>query len=145
MVDLNQQRIDAWNSATSSPSTSPGWTRVVKAVPREELVLHHGRARAAIRGERRCIFVSVNTPTKKTGLGKGQGGGSDVLGVRGEDDRGVVEPDEQDHRREVHGAGADGGGDREGFAAELQHAGRRATSTSCPTRSFWRRGPRLTI
>merc|ERR1712205_234128 len=69
VVDLNQQRIDAWNSE-NLPIYEPGLDEVVKAC-RGRNLFFSADCEAAIRAAQ-CIFVSVNTPTKKTGLGKGK-------------------------------------------------------------------------
>jgi UDPglucose 6-dehydrogenase len=69
VVDLNQQRIDAWNS-DNLPIYEPGLDEVVKACRGKNLFFSTD-CEAAIRAAQ-CIFVSVNTPTKKTGLGKGK-------------------------------------------------------------------------
>ena len=69
VVDLNQQRIDAWNSE-NLPIYEPGLDEVVKACRGRNLFFSTD-CEAAIRAAQ-CIFVSVNTPTKKTGLGKGK-------------------------------------------------------------------------
>ncbi|KAI0284576.1 UDP-glucose dehydrogenase [Russula aff. rugulosa BPL654] len=60
IVDLNQARIDAWNSPTYDlPIYEPGLVDVVK------------EARDKAIQEADLIFVSVNTPTKKSGVGAG--------------------------------------------------------------------------
>ena len=77
------------------------------------------------------IFVSVNTPTKTFGAGRGPGGRPAVLGEDGAPDPRALDA-RQDRRREVHAARADGAGD----GAHPQRQRRRAcASTSCPTPS----------
>ena len=70
IVDLNQARIDAWNSPDYSlPIYEPGLDDVVKAARGRNLFFSTG-IDAAIK-EADLIFVSVNTPTKKSGVGAG--------------------------------------------------------------------------
>ncbi|CCA75915.1 probable UDP-glucose 6-dehydrogenase [Serendipita indica DSM 11827] len=70
IVDLNQARIDAWNSSDFNlPIYEPGLEDVVRATRGRNLFFStdvDGAIRAAD-----LIFVSVNTPTKKTGIGAG--------------------------------------------------------------------------
>ncbi|KAK9332340.1 UDP-glucose/GDP-mannose dehydrogenase family, NAD binding domain-containing protein [Lipomyces starkeyi] len=68
IVDLNQARIDAWNS-DDLPIYEPGLDEVVKAVRGKNLFFSTD-VDTAIK-EADLIFVSVNTPTKKSGVGKG--------------------------------------------------------------------------
>jgi UDPglucose 6-dehydrogenase len=70
IVDLNQARIDAWNDPDFNlPIYEPGLVDVVKACRGRNLFfsteVDKGIAEADL------IFVSVNTPTKKSGLGAG--------------------------------------------------------------------------
>mmetsp|Transcript_4444 Transcript_4444/g.20174 ORF Transcript_4444/g.20174 Transcript_4444/m.20174 type:complete len:469 (-) Transcript_4444:99-1505(-) len=69
VVDISQPRIDAWNS-DELPVYEPGLDEVVKACRGKNLFFSTDIA-SAIR-ESQMIFVSVNTPTKKTGLGRGK-------------------------------------------------------------------------
>ncbi len=68
VVDINQERIDAWNSETL-PIYEPGLNEVVKEARGRNLFfstdVEQGIADADI------IFVSVNTPTKTFGQGAG--------------------------------------------------------------------------
>jgi len=68
VVDINQERIDAWNSETL-PIYEPGLDEVVKEARGRNLFfstdVDKGIAEADI------IFVSVNTPTKTFGQGAG--------------------------------------------------------------------------
>jgi len=68
VVDLNQKRIDAWNSP-NLPIYEPGLQEVVEAV-RGTRLFFTTDVEAAVR-ESEIIFVSVNTPTKDYGFGKG--------------------------------------------------------------------------
>ena len=70
IVDLNQARIDAWNDPEFNlPIYEPGLVDVVKGCRGRNLFfsteVDKGIAEADL------IFVSVNTPTKKSGLGAG--------------------------------------------------------------------------
>lgn len=75
VVDINQKRIDAWNSETL-PIFEPSLANMV-AIARDGV---HGKRQPNLFfttqvdktiEEADLIFVSVNTPTKKTGLGAG--------------------------------------------------------------------------
>lgn len=68
VVDINQKRIDAWNS-DRLPIYEPGLDAVVKAARGKNLFF----TTAVDRGIAECdiIFVSVNTPTKTFGHGAG--------------------------------------------------------------------------
>lgn len=68
IVDLNQERIDAWNSSRL-PIYEPGLDEIVKD-SRGKNLFFSTDIEAAI-NEADLIFVSVNTPTKKSGQGKG--------------------------------------------------------------------------
>jgi UDPglucose 6-dehydrogenase len=69
IVDLSQARIDAWNS-DDLPIYEPGLDKIVKAVRGKNLhfstEVDKGIAAADI------VFVAVNTPTKKVGIGAGR-------------------------------------------------------------------------
>lgn len=69
VVDISQQRIDAWNS-DSLPIYEPGLYEIVKEVRGRNLFFSTG-VEAAIT-EADLIFISVNTPTKTFGVGKGR-------------------------------------------------------------------------
>ncbi|KAJ3520763.1 hypothetical protein NM688_g9117 [Phlebia brevispora] len=72
IVDLNQSRIDAWNSPDFSlPIYEPGLVEVVKQARGRNLFFSTDVDKAI--NESDLIFVSVNTPTKKTGVGAGFG------------------------------------------------------------------------
>jgi len=68
VVDLNKERIDAWNS-DKLPIFEPGLDEVVKRARGRNLFFSTDVA-ASIR-EASIIFVSVNTPTKTFGEGAG--------------------------------------------------------------------------
>ncbi|WP_313187922.1 nucleotide sugar dehydrogenase [Sphingobacterium siyangense] len=72
VVDLNQQRIDAWNNEDLSqlPIYEPGLDAVVREA-RGRNLFFSTNVEAAI-DEADMIFISVNTPTKTYGKGKGQ-------------------------------------------------------------------------
>jgi len=65
---VNQARIDAWNSDTL-PIYEPGLDEVVKSVRGKNLFFSTDVDKAIIEAD--LIFVSVNTPTKKNGVGAG--------------------------------------------------------------------------
>ena len=69
VVDISQPRIDAWNSS-ELPIYEPGLDEIVFACRGKNLFFSTA-VEDAIR-DCEMIFVSVNTPTKKTGLGKGK-------------------------------------------------------------------------
>lgn len=69
VVDINQDRINAWNS-DSLPIYEPGLDDVVKQARGRNLFFStdiDGAIQAA-----ELIFISVNTPTKMFGIGKGR-------------------------------------------------------------------------
>mmetsp|Transcript_2047 Transcript_2047/g.3218 ORF Transcript_2047/g.3218 Transcript_2047/m.3218 type:complete len:484 (-) Transcript_2047:397-1848(-) len=69
VVDINEERIKAWNSETL-PIYEPGLDEVVKACRGRNLFFStdtHKHVREAD-----VVFVSVNTPTKTTGIGAGK-------------------------------------------------------------------------
>ncbi|KAG8793840.1 UDP-glucose 6-dehydrogenase 1 [Serendipita sp. 398] len=70
IVDLNQARIDAWNSSDYNlPIYEPGLEQVVRETRGKNLFFSTD-VDGAIQ-EADLIFVSVNTPTKKSGIGAG--------------------------------------------------------------------------
>ena len=72
IVDLNQARIDAWNSPDFElPIYEPGLVEVVKASRGRNLFFSTDVDKAIQEAD--LIFVSVNTPTKKSGVGAGFG------------------------------------------------------------------------
>lgn len=72
VVDLNQARIDAWNDADldNLPVYEPGLNAVVAEARGRNLFFSTDVNRAI--DEADMIFISVNTPTKTYGKGKGQ-------------------------------------------------------------------------
>lgn len=70
IVDLNQARIDAWNSSDYNlPIYEPGLEPVVRAARGRNLFFSTDVDKGIMDAD--LIFVSVNTPTKKTGVGAG--------------------------------------------------------------------------
>jgi UDPglucose 6-dehydrogenase len=69
VVDINQARIDAWNS-DELPVFEPGLDEIVKA-SRGTNLFFSSDIDTAIR-EAAVIFISVNTPTKTYGVGAGR-------------------------------------------------------------------------
>jgi len=69
VVDINQKRIDAWNSDVL-PVYEPGLDEVVKASRGRNLFFSTDVDRAIREAD--IIFISVNTPTKTYGVGAGR-------------------------------------------------------------------------
>jgi UDPglucose 6-dehydrogenase len=69
VVDLNQKRIDAWNS-DRLPIYEPGLDGIVREARGRNLTFST-RVDQAI-AEADMIFISVNTPTKTFGIGAGR-------------------------------------------------------------------------
>lgn len=71
VVDLNAERIDAWNGEDLSklPVYEPGLDEVVKEARGRNLFFSTEVDKAIDEAE--MIFISVNTPTKTYGIGKG--------------------------------------------------------------------------
>ena len=71
VVDINQDRIDAWNSEDLSklPVYEPGLDEVVKEARGRNLFFSSNVDKAIEESE--MIFIAVNTPTKTYGAGKG--------------------------------------------------------------------------
>ncbi len=71
VVDINQARIDAWNDANldNLPIYEPGLKEVVKQARNRNLFFSTEVDKAIEEAE--MIFISVNTPTKTYGIGKG--------------------------------------------------------------------------
>ena len=69
VVDINQERIDRWNS-DELPIYEPGLLEVVKQARGRNLFFHTDVAEATREAD--IIFVSVNTPTKMFGEGAGK-------------------------------------------------------------------------
>ena len=69
VVDLNQARIDAWNSDTL-PIYEPGLDEVVREARGRNLTFSTNVDEAIAEAD--MIFISVNTPTKTFGIGAGR-------------------------------------------------------------------------
>ena len=70
IVDLNPVRIDAWNSEDFSlPIYEPGLEDGVRAARGRNLFFSTDVDKGIEEAD--LIFVSVNTPTKKSGVGAG--------------------------------------------------------------------------
>ncbi|CAE6412652.1 unnamed protein product [Rhizoctonia solani] len=70
IVDLNQARVDAWNSPDFAlPIYEPGLVDVVKEARGRNLFFSTDVDKGIQEAD--LIFVSVNTPTKKSGVGAG--------------------------------------------------------------------------
>ena len=69
VVDINQLRIDAWNS-DKLPVYEPGLDEIVKSCRDRNLFFSSDVDRAIHESE--MIFMSVNTPTKTYGIGAGR-------------------------------------------------------------------------
>lgn len=70
IVDLNKARIDAWNSSDFAlPIYEPGLEQVVRQARGRNLFFSTDVDKAILEAD--LIFVSVNTPTKKSGVGAG--------------------------------------------------------------------------
>ncbi|XP_039631469.1 UDP-glucose 6-dehydrogenase-like [Polypterus senegalus] len=69
VVDVNEQRIKAWNSE-SLPIFEPGLQEVVESCRNVNLFFSTDIDRAIQEAD--LVFISVNTPTKTFGIGKGR-------------------------------------------------------------------------
>lgn len=69
VVDLSKSQIDAWNSS-NLPIYEPGLTELVLSVRGKNLFFSTEIDAAIVEAD--IIFVSVNTPTKITGIGAGR-------------------------------------------------------------------------
>lgn len=69
VVDINQKRIDEWNS-DNLPVFEPGLARIVQECRGKNLFFSKEIESAIEASE--MIFVSVNTPTKAFGIGRGK-------------------------------------------------------------------------
>ena len=70
IVDINQQRIDQWNDPNFNlPIYEPGLEDVVRQTRGRNLFFSSDVDKGIEEAD--LIFVSVNTPTKKTGVGAG--------------------------------------------------------------------------
>ena len=109
VCDLNERRIAAWNSS-NLPIYEPGLQEVVEQARGRNLFFSTD-IDAAIR-ECTIIFVSVNTPTKTSGIGAGEAADLTYweLAARRTHRWHTVGRQVADHR-EVDGARQDGGRD----------------------------------
>jgi UDPglucose 6-dehydrogenase len=71
VVDINEQRINGWNSndLNQLPVYEPGLAEIVAQVRNKNLFFSTQVEKAIVDSE--MIFISVNTPTKTYGVGKG--------------------------------------------------------------------------
>ena len=71
VVDINHKRIEAWNSddLDKLPIFEPGLKDIIKKVRGKNLHFNNDVDKAI--SEADMIFISVNTPIKKSGLGAG--------------------------------------------------------------------------
>ena len=72
VVDMNQQRVDAWNSSNLNqlPIFEPGLSDLIKK-QRDKNLFFTTKLEESI-ADADMIFISVNTPTKTKGVGAGQ-------------------------------------------------------------------------
>ena len=72
VVDLNQERIDNWNNKDTSklPIFEPGLEEII--LKNRNINLFFSTNINECISEADMIFISVNTPTKKNGLGAGK-------------------------------------------------------------------------
>ena len=71
VLDLNTERIAAWNSA-SLPVFEPGLQEIVRQVRGRNLHFHPQAQGVSALAEADVVFISVQTPTKTTGPGAGK-------------------------------------------------------------------------
>jgi len=69
VVDLSEKQIAAWNS-DSLPIYEPGLKEIVESVRGKNLFFSTNIDSAILEAD--IIFISVNTPTKTTGIGAGR-------------------------------------------------------------------------
>ncbi len=72
IVDINKERINAWNDSDISklPVFEPGLDKIIKRCRNKNL--HFSNEIKKHIGNADMIFISVNTPTKVSGIGAGQ-------------------------------------------------------------------------
>ena len=72
VVDINQERIKAWNSKdlNNLPVFEPGLSEIIEIVRDRNLIFSTDLNNSIRKAD--MIFISVNTPIKKTGLGAGE-------------------------------------------------------------------------
>ncbi len=105
VVDINQARIDAWNSDTL-PIYEPGLEEVVQAARGRNLHFSTDIDRGIAEAE--MIFISVNTPTKTYGTGAGRAANLEYRRKMCPHDRACC-AGTQNRRREIHAPRAHGG------------------------------------
>jgi UDPglucose 6-dehydrogenase len=76
IVDLNQEKIDLWNS-NILPIYEPQLLEIVQKCRGINLFFSTDIAKSIIESD--IIFVSVNTPTKKQGIGAGFAAGFSII------------------------------------------------------------------
>ena len=71
VVDNNEEKIKLWNSKAlqNLPVFEPGLSEIIKKTRNKNLFFSHNMDDAIINSQ--IIFMAVNTPTKKSGEGKG--------------------------------------------------------------------------
>ena len=71
VVDKNTEKIKAWNSSNlrNLPVFEPGLSKIIETTRNKNLFFSNDFENAILEAE--MIFVAVNTPTKKSGKGKG--------------------------------------------------------------------------
>ena len=79
VVDINKKRIDSWNSAdlTKLPIYEPGLAEILSKVRNKNLFFSNDVKGAISKAD--IIFLSVNTPTKIKGIGKGKASNLEYL------------------------------------------------------------------
>ena len=72
VVDINHKRIKAWNdkNLANLPIYEPGLDKLIKKCRDKNLFFKTNIEQAIFEAD--MIFLSVNTPTKETGVGAGQ-------------------------------------------------------------------------
>ncbi|MDC3029605.1 nucleotide sugar dehydrogenase, partial [Prochlorococcus sp. AH-716-P13] len=72
VVDINKKRIDLWNSddLKKLPIYEPGLDNIIKKNRGKNLIFSSDVAKEIALAD--MIFISVNTPTKTSGIGAGQ-------------------------------------------------------------------------
>ena len=72
VVDINKKKIDAWNdnNMNNLPVFEPGLSNLIEKTRNRNLFFHTDTEKAISSAD--IIFISVNTPIKKTGLGAGK-------------------------------------------------------------------------
>merc|ERR1712070_28309 len=71
VVDLSQKIIDAWNTGNKLPIYEPGLEEVVAVGLKRGNLVFSTKINESI-AEADIVFISVNTPTKTSGIGAGR-------------------------------------------------------------------------